>query len=80
MEFISEARGKDLLAKSSQLIIMNEEAPLILYTDASTRAIGSVLMQIQDGIEKPVIFVSHVLRDSLGIMELELHAMLLSIA
>jgi len=37
------------------------ESALILYTDASTRAIGGVLMQIQDGIEKPVIFDSHVL-------------------
>ena len=53
---------KDLL-KSSQLVIMNEEDPVVLYTDASTRAIGDVLMQIQDGIEKPVIFVSHVLSD-----------------
>ena len=66
---------KDLLSKSSQLVIMNEQDPLILYTDASTRAIGGVLMQIQDGIEKPVIFVSHVLSDQAtrrGIMEIEL--------
>jgi len=68
---------KDLLSKSSQLVIMNEQDPLILYTDASTRAIGGVLMQIQDGMEKPVIFVSHVLSDQAtrwGIMELELYA------
>ena len=31
---------KRLLAKSSQLVIMNEEDPQILYTDASTKAIG----------------------------------------
>ena len=42
---------KDLILNSSQLIIMNEEDLLILYTDASTRAIGGVLMQIQDGID-----------------------------
>ena len=55
---------------------MNEEDPVILYTDASTRAIGGVLMQIQDGIEKPVIFVSPVLSDQAtrwGIMEPELY-------
>ena len=31
---------KDLILNSSQLVIMNEEDPLILYTDANTRAIG----------------------------------------
>ena len=36
---------KDLLSKSSQLVIMNERDPLIL--DTSTREIGGVLMQIQ---------------------------------
>ena len=56
---------KDLGSNSSQLVIMNEEDPLILYTIAGTRAIGGVLMQIQDfyEIEKPVISVSHVLSD-----------------
>ena len=50
---------------------------LILYTDASTRAIGGVLMQIQDEIEKLVIFVSHILLDHSTrweIMKLELYA------
>ena len=37
---------KDLLSKSSLLVIMNEEDPIILYTDASAKAIGGVLMQI----------------------------------
>jgi len=45
---------------------MNEEDPLILYTDASTKAIGGVLMQLQNGIEKPVIFVSHILSEQTG--------------
>ena len=43
----------------------------------STRPIGGVLMQIQDGMEKHVIFVSHVLSDQAtrwGIMDLELYA------
>jgi hypothetical protein len=60
------AHIKGLLAKSSQVVIMNEEDPLFLYTDASTKSIGGVLMQLQNGIEKPVIFVSHILSDSLG--------------
>jgi len=33
----------ELLDKSSQLIIMNEEDPLILYADASIKEIGGVL-------------------------------------
>ena len=31
----------------------------ILYCDASDKAVGSVLMQKQDGIEKPIYFLSH---------------------
>ena len=54
---------KDLLSNSSKSVIMNEKDPLMFYTDASKRAIGGVLMLIQDGIEKSVIFVSHVLSD-----------------
>ena len=56
---------------------MNEEDPLIHYADASTKAIGCVLMQVQNGIEKHVIFISHALSDQTtrwGIMELELYA------
>ena len=40
---------KDLLSQSSQLVIMNEEDPSILYTYANPRAIGGVLMQVQNG-------------------------------
>ena len=42
---------KDLLSYSSQLVIMNEGDPLILYTGASKKAIGGVLMQVQNSIE-----------------------------
>jgi cleavage and polyadenylation specificity factor subunit 1 len=69
---------KNLLLNSATLVIMNEEDPLILYTDASTKAVGGVLMQVQGGIEKPCIFVSHVLSTQAtrwGIMELELYAL-----
>ena len=37
-------RVKDLLVNASQLVIMNETDPLILYTEASTVSIGRVLM------------------------------------
>ena len=68
---------KGILAESSQLVILNEKDPFIHFTDASTKAIGGVLMQLQNGIEKPVIFESHNLSDQAtrwGIMELELYA------
>ena len=71
------AHIKGLMAKSSQTVIMNEEDPLILYTDASTKAIGGVLMQLQNGIVKPVIFASHILSDQATrwrIIEQELYA------
>ena len=40
-------RVKDLLVHASQLVIMNETDPLILYTETSTVSIGGVLMQEQ---------------------------------
>jgi len=40
---------------------MNEQNQLVLYTDARTKDIAGVLMQIQAGIKKPCIFVSHAL-------------------
>ena len=55
---------------------MNEEDPLILCTDTSTKAIGGVLIQVQNAIEKPDIFISHALSDQAtrwAIMELELY-------
>ena len=61
---------------------MNEVDPLILYTDVSTKAIGGGgggggSCKSKNGIEKPVIFISHALSDQAtrwGIMELELYA------
>ena len=49
---------KGPLAKSSQLVIIHEKDLLILFTNSSTKAIGGVLKQLQNEIEKPVIFVS----------------------
>jgi len=54
---------------------MNASDPLNLYTDASTKDIGGVLMQVQGGKEKPCVFVSYRLSDQAtrwGVMELEL--------
>jgi RNase H-like domain found in reverse transcriptase len=68
---------KELLENSAELVLMTENDPLVIYTDASTNAIGGVLMQIQDGIERPCCFVSHALSDQATrwrIMELELFA------
>ena len=63
---VAFAHIMDLLSHSTRLVIMNEEDPLILYTDASSKAIGGVLMQVQNGIEKPVIFVLHALSDQVS--------------
>ena len=68
---------KRILAKSPQLVILNEEDPLILYTDVSTKAIGGVLIQLRNGIENPMIFVSYIISNQATrwrIMELELYA------
>jgi len=40
---------KELLAKSAKRANMNPDDPLFLYTDASMKAVGGVLMQVQDG-------------------------------
>ena len=60
---------KDLLVQRTKLTIMNKQDQLVIYTDASTKDIAGVLMQIQDGI------VSHALSEQASrweIMELEL--------
>ena len=37
-------RFNDLLVNSTQVVIMNEEDPILLYTDASAKAIDRVHM------------------------------------
>ena len=54
---------KEQVAHHMSRVIMNPHDALILYTDASTKAIGGVLMPIQGGREKPCVFVSHRLSD-----------------
>ena len=56
---ISFEKIKDLLVERRKLMTTNEQDQFVLYTNASTKAITGVLMQIQDGIEKPCIFMSH---------------------
>ena len=56
---------------------MDPDDLLILYTDVSMKAVGGVLMQVQDGRGKPCVFVSHTLSEQASrweIMELELYA------
>jgi len=51
---------KDLLSQSSQLVIMNEEDPLILYTDASTKAIVACSCKSKMGL-RSLLSSSHML-------------------
>ena len=44
---------KDQVAHHTIRVLINAADHLILYTDASTKAIGGVLMQVQGGKEKP---------------------------
>jgi RNase H-like domain found in reverse transcriptase len=72
---------KDLLLESSELTIMTEKDPLVLYTDASTTTIGGASGFDANPISRefPCCFVSHALSDQAtrwGIMGLELFALL----
>ena len=57
---------KDQVTYHTCRVLMNASDPLFLYTDASTKAIAGVLMQIHGGREKPCVFVSHTLSEQLG--------------
>jgi len=50
----------DQVAHYTSRFLMNASDPLILHTNASTKAKGGVLMQVQGGREKPCVFVSHI--------------------
>jgi len=63
----------------NQVIMHTSRFPVIpsLYTDASKRGRGGVLMQIHGGSEKPCVFVSHTLSEKAmkwRVMEQELSA------
>ena len=50
---------KDLLVKSAKRDNINPDDPLIIYADDSMKAVGGVLMQVQDGRKQQCVFVSH---------------------
>ncbi len=49
---------KSLLTSAPLLAMPDSHSPLILDTDASNCAIGAVLSQVQDGVEKPIAYAS----------------------
>ena len=49
---------KEAVMNAQDLVHMNDEDPVILYTDASTLGVGAVLMQVQNKKEVPVCFLS----------------------
>jgi len=51
-------RLKDALISANVLALPNDEGQFILDCDASDRAIGAVLSQIQDGKERPICYAS----------------------
>ena len=55
---------KDQVVHHTSRVLMNAHDSLVLYTDASTRAICGVLMQVQGRKEKPCVFITQVVRPS----------------
>jgi hypothetical protein len=55
---------KEEILKCSTLSWLNENDPIILYTDASTIGVGAVLVQLQNNVEKPILFLSKKFSDA----------------
>jgi hypothetical protein len=55
---------KEEVLKCATLSWLTEDDPIILYTDASTVGVGAVLMQLQDNMEKPILFLSKKFSDA----------------
>ena len=57
-------RLKELLTSAPVLAYPQGDAPFILDTDASNHGIGAILSQIQDGVERPIVYCSRTLSKS----------------
>jgi hypothetical protein len=55
---------RDIISSDQILAYPQFDNPFILTTDASKYALGAVLSQIQDGIERPIAFASRTLNDT----------------
>ena len=71
--------SKNALINPPILVYPDVNKQFILQTDASKKAIGAVLLQEHDGVEKPIIYISHRLNHSmrkLPTIELEMFAII----
>ena len=57
-------RLKEPLTSSPVLAYPQGDAPFILDTDASNHGIGAIFSQIQDGVERPIVYCSRTLSKS----------------
>ena len=55
---------KQAVRDAQLLYFLQDEGEIILYTDASMEGIGGYLAQIQQGVEKPIWFLSHKFTDT----------------
>ena len=55
---------KNRIASPPVLCYFDPESPIVVTTDASNCAIGGVLSQVQDGVERPVAFASKTLNET----------------
>jgi hypothetical protein len=51
------------IADHAQLMWIDYSLPLVLRTDASQDGVGAVLLQVKDGVEHPVVFLSETFSD-----------------
>lgn len=76
---------KQAVIEAPSLFHLQKEGQIVVYSDASDSAIGGFITQIQDGIERPIIFLSRRLsetesryctieREMLAIMDTILHS------
>lgn len=53
--------ARDLVARCPALFFVNENAPIVVMTDASDYGVGAYIYQIIDGKEYPIVFFSRAL-------------------